>query len=203
MSGRIIAITGGPRSGKSTLVKLLAKHYGGVAFLEGEEKDFPQRIIEDMKSSSNVLELMLYFRNLAVEQYVQALKLKADGVDCFMDCFWLTNQPYIEAWVSDALEKEILLKLLKLDEEALGWPDKIIVLKNNRDGIMRFNQAGGRDFDSDNSFLERQLQVHQMHDSFFESIANKRQEVFMVDRQGLDFISNHDDFEKILTIISK
>lgn len=36
-TGKIIAVVGGPRSGKSLLVDRLAKHYEGVAILEGEE----------------------------------------------------------------------------------------------------------------------------------------------------------------------
>ena len=196
-----MAITGGPRSGKSTLVKLLSEFYGGIAYPEGEAKDFPKRIIDDIKNERNRLELILYFRNFTVEQHIQVLKEKARGKYCFMDCFWLTNQVYTDAWVEDQFEKDILTKLSKLDEEVLGWPDKIIVLKNSKEGIRKFLQMGGREFEKSDGYLEKLMKVHYIHDSFFEDLKNKKDDIFILNRDGLDFIKNKDDIQKVIQLL--
>jgi deoxyadenosine/deoxycytidine kinase len=199
--GKIIAITGGPRSGKSTLVKLLSEFYNGVAYLEGEEKDFPKRIIDDIKNEKNRLELILYFRNLTVGQYIQALREKAKGRYCFMDCFWLTNQAYTDAWVENQFEKDILTKLSKLDEEILGWPDKVVVLENSKEGIRRFLQMGGREFEKTDGYLEKQMKIHHIHNSFFEDLKNKKDNIFILNRDNLDFIKNKDDIKKVIQLL--
>ncbi len=46
--GRIIAIVGAPRSGKSYLARRLATYFNAELFLEGEEGEFPSRIEEDI-----------------------------------------------------------------------------------------------------------------------------------------------------------
>ena len=57
MSGKIIAITGGPRTGKSTLVKLLSEKMGGKSFLEGEEKIFLHEFLKILNLATGILNL--------------------------------------------------------------------------------------------------------------------------------------------------
>ncbi|MFA5070100.1 MAG: AAA family ATPase [Patescibacteria group bacterium] len=199
--GKIIAVTGGPRSGKSTLVKLLSEYYGGIAYLEGEERDFPARIINDIKRGENILELILYFRNLTIEQHIHALREKAKGKYCFMDCFWLTNQAYTDAWVKDQFEKDMLNRLIKYDEQLLGWPDKIIVLENSVKGVKKFLQMGGREFEQSDEYLEKQQQIHRLHNILFEDLKKKRKDIIILHREGFDFIKNKDDIQKVTQLL--
>jgi deoxyadenosine/deoxycytidine kinase len=203
VTGKIIAITGGPRSGKSTLVKMLAEHLEGKAFLEGEEKDFPKRIIDDIVNEDKPLELMLWFRNHAVKQYLEAMKIKNNGGTAVLDCFWLTNQPYIDLWVPDMFEKELLTEVSKLDIASFPWPDTVIVLTQDTEGIKEFSKRGERKFEDNNDYFSKQIAIHERHDNFFKEIKSNYPEVIFFDRSGLDFINSKDDFNKFLNIFIK
>lgn len=201
MKGKIIAITGGPRGGKSTLVKLLADHYQGAAFLEGEEKDFPPRIIEDIASGSRLVELMLWFRNHIAEQYVEATRVKDRGRAAVLDCFWLTNQTYIDAWVSDPFERQVLTELTDLDTKTFTWPDVVIVLTQQPHEIREFVRRGGRSFENDEEYFKRQLKIHEQHEQFFRSISETHPNIHFLDRTGLDFLNNAADFKRVTALI--
>lgn len=199
--GKIIAVTGGPRSGKSTLVKMLAEHFQGKAFLEGEEHDFPKRIIDDIVNEDKSLELMLWFRNHAVKQYLEALKIKDNGGVAVLDCFWGTNQPYVDLWVHDEFEKEILTDVSTIDAKTFPWPDRVIVLSQNEEGIKEFAKLGGREFENNDKYFQKQLDIHQRHDSFFEGIKDQYPNIAFFDRSGLDFINKKEDFERVLELL--
>ncbi len=199
--GKIIAITGGPRSGKSTLVKLLATHLNAVPFLEGEEKDIPKRIIDDIKNSDKPLELMLWFRNHAVKQYLEALEVKEKGGTAILDCFWLTNQPYIDSWTSDQFEKGLLTEVSSIDTKTFPWPDRVIVLIQNKEGIKEFSIRGGRAFEMSDDYLNKQLAIHQKHDAFFQGIKDKYPNITFFDRSGVDFIENKQDFNNLIKLL--
>jgi len=200
-TGKIIVITGGPRSGKSTLVKMLANHFNGKAFLEGEEKDFPKRIIDDIVNSDKPLELMLWFRNLAVKQYLEALEIRQKGGIAILDCFWLTNQPYIDSWVPDEFEKNLLTEVSGIDLKTFPWPDKVVVLAQSKEGIREFSKLGGREFEDNDDYLEKQLAIHKQHDSYFESIKNIYPNIVLLNRERLDFLNNQEHFNKVLSLL--
>ncbi|MES2225733.1 MAG: AAA family ATPase [Patescibacteria group bacterium] len=199
--GKIIAITGGPRSGKSTLVKLLSQRLGATPFLEGEEKDFPTRIIDDIAQGDNQLELVLYFRNLLIKQYAEALRIKQEGKIAVLDCFWLTNQVYIDAWVPDEFQRSLLTELTNLDMQTYPWPDAVLVLTQSDEGIREFIQLGGREFENNAEYFERQLAIHRQHDRFFKEMEQRHPNVVFFDRTGLDFMGKEEDLERVLRIL--
>jgi deoxyadenosine/deoxycytidine kinase len=199
--GKIIVISGGSRSGKSTLVKLLAEHFNGQAFFEGEEKDFPKRIIDDMVSGNNLLELMLWFRNLNIQQYKEAVEAKKGGKTVVMDCFWLTTQPYIDLWMTDQFQKELITKTFEIDTTLLPWPDQIIALTQTEDGIKDFFNKSNRTFEKDEKYIEKQLAIHKEHAKYFESLQKTHDNITFFDRTGLDFVGNKEDLDRIIALL--
>jgi deoxyadenosine/deoxycytidine kinase len=200
-TGKIIVITGGPRSGKSTLVRLLAEKYQGIAYSEQEK--FPERISQSIQAGGNSMELRVWFRNHYISQYIEAMEQKKAGKYCFLDGFWLTSQPYIEAWMKDEFEQEISREMLNLDKKILPWPDKILVLQNSKEGIRKFSQAGGRGFEDSEFFLGKQLEVHECHDVFFEKLSKIHDNISFLNRGELDFKNNPENLkgvEKILNL---
>lgn len=199
-TGKIIVITGGPRSGKSTLVRLLAQKYQGIAYSEQEK--FPERISQSIQAGGNSMELRVWFRNHYVSQYIDAMKQAKSGKYCFLDGFWLTSQPYIEAWMKDEFEQEISTSMLNLDKEILPWPDKILVLQNSKEGIRKFSQAGGRDFENSEFFLGKQLEIHNCHDAFFKKLTQVYNNIYFLNRESLDFKNNSEDLGRVEKILN-
>jgi len=199
-TGKIIVITGGPRSGKSTLVRLLTEKYQGIAYSEQEK--FPERISQSIQAGGNSMELRVWFRNHYIGQYIDAMEQKKAGKYCFLDGFWLTSQPYIEAWMKDEFEREISTTMLNLDKKILPWPDNILVLQNTKERIKKFSQDGGRDFEDSEFFLGKQLEVHECHDTFFEKLSKIYDNISFLNRGELDFKNNPEDLERVEKILN-
>ncbi|MDQ5957340.1 MAG: hypothetical protein QG614_315 [Patescibacteria group bacterium] len=194
--GKIIAIVGGPRSGKSFLVGLLAKHYEGVAILEGEERDFPERIREDIQKNIRPLERIAWFRNKLVKEFFRAIELKQQGKIVVIDNFWISYQLYIDALAKD-FEGEVINDIAFIDRKTLEWPDLTVLLTLSEDGIRDFVKLGGREFDNNENFIKNQaLPIHKLHNDFFtkEDIQEK---VIVVQRDNLDFY-NEGDFKNLI-----
>ena len=203
-NGKIIAIVGGPRSGKSFLVNLLAKHYGGVAMLEGEEYDFPERIREDIQKNIRPLERIAWFRNKLVKEYFHALEMKRDGKVVVMDNFWMSYQFYIDALAMD-FERSVIRDIAEIDKLTLQYPDVIVFLSLSENGIRNFIRRGGREFDQSDDFFENQaLPIHTLHKKFFTQDEMKGR-VIVIERDDIDFSKEKDLqhlIEKVDTITS-
>lgn len=195
MNGKIIAITGGPRTGKSTLVKLLAEKLNATAFLEGEEKDFPLRIWEDIQTGNRVLELLVWFRNKGVKDYLEAIKIKSSGGIAILDAFWATNDVYVGEWVSDQLEKDIMKDLSKIDHAILQWPDLVISLYSDKEKIKEFAIAGGREFELDDNFLQKQVDLNNAHEKYFREL--KKSNIKFINRSKFDYL-NQDQLNDLI-----
>lgn len=196
--GLIIAISGGPGTGKSSLVRRLAQHYQAESYFEGEEKDFPEAVREGIKTGQNQLATRMYFRNKTFEQYLEALKHKKAGRTVFLDNFWLVNEVCCREFLADPFEKELMEIATSLDRQIFPWPDLIISLKASPEKIKEFVLARGRTFEVGNDFLERYAAIHDVHDKYLKSfqIAN----VLYIDRSALDF-KKEEDFLELIRII--
>jgi len=197
--GKIIAIVGAPRSGKSFLAKRLVEHYGGRAFLEGEEIDFPARIKEDITKNIRPLERVLWYRNKLVEKYRVALRHKQEGELVILDTFWVSYQLFIDA-LAAWLERTLLHDVASIDIKSLGWPDLTVFLNISERGMRKFIALGGRSFDRSEEFIKNQaLPVNTLHQKFFSRFKH-RGEVFIINRGSLDFVKQR-DFEKLVWMI--
>lgn len=198
-NGKIIAIVGGPRAGKSFLVEKLARHYGGIPILEGEEHDFPERIREDIQKNIRPLERIVWFRNKLVKEFFKALNLKNEGKTVVIDNFWISYQLYIDALAKD-FEGEIIHDIASIDRETLLWPDLTILLTLSEDGIREFVKRGGREFDNSEEFIKNQaLPVHKLHTDFFNK-EEVKDNVLIIQRDSIDF-EKEEDFNDLIESI--
>lgn len=197
-SGLIIAISGGPGTGKSSLVRRLAKHYQAEALFEGEEKDFPEEVREGIKTGQNQLATRMYFRNKTYGQYLEALAHKKAGRLVFLDNFWLVNEVCCREFLSDHFEKELMSSAMEFDRQIFPWPDLIISLKASPEKIKEFVIARGRTFEVGSDFLERYAAIHDIHDKYLQSF--KINNVLYLDRSALDF-KKEEDFSELVRII--
>ncbi len=187
--GAIIAVTGGPRTGKSTFVKLLAQRLHAVAILEGEEKYFPKRILDDIAKGKRVFELLLWFRNKLVTDYQEALRVKAAGRIAVLDTFYETNRVYVDAWIKDRFERQMLQNLLRLDAELLPWPDLVVVLESDAATTQVFAKRGNRTFENP-QYIKKQLPLHRAHARYFRSL--KKNNILFMNRTGRDFFEQEE-----------
>ena len=194
MIGKIIAIVGGPRSGKSFLAKKLADHYAAKLFLEGEDADFPERIKEDIAKNIRPLERILWFRNTLVSQYLNALELRKKGEVVVLDVFWLGPKLFIDILLQDDFEKEVTRQILDMDEQMLGMPDVLLHLKISEYKMREFLRLGAREFDQSEEFIKNQaLPVAKMWEDFCKNEIALKDSVLTIDRSNIDF-SNQTDF---------
>lgn len=200
-NGKIIAIVGGPRSGKTFLVDRLAKHYKGISILEGEEKDFPESIREDIQKNIRPLERISWFRNKLIKEFLFALKMKQEGKIVIIDNFWISYQLYIDA-LADGFEGSIIHDMAVIDRNTLEWPDLVIVLSLSENGIRNFIKRGGREFDSGENFIQNQaIPIHKLHNDFFNK-EKIRDKVLFIPRDELDFAKDG-DFKFLLEKINE
>jgi deoxyadenosine/deoxycytidine kinase len=179
--GFIIAICGGPGTGKSTLVNKLTEHYNGVPVFEGEE--FPDRVKENLQANKNQLESRLFFRNLLTKMHLEAERLKQAGKLVIMDTFWLTNNVYTETWLEHEFQKDLMNELYALDAHFLSMPDLMIILESDKERIKEFMMKRGRLFELNDSVLDRFVAAGSAHRDFFQRQIN----AYFIDRSKLDF----------------
>lgn len=198
-SGFIVAICGGPGTGKSTLVNKLAEHYhDAMPIFEGEEHDFPERIKQNLKDNTNHLEVMIYFRNLLANMHLEAERLKQSGNFVIMDTFWLTNDVYAETWLDNDFHKDMMREVSKLDSLFLSMPDLIIILESNKDKVKDFMMKRGRLFEIDDDVIKRYIAAGEAHHDFFKDRPN----VVFINRSQLDF-NKPEDFKIVTDLIDK
>lgn len=197
--GKIIAVVGSPRSGKSFLSKILADHYGADVFIE-DVNVFPARILEDLAKNIRPLERSLWFRNQLVRKYRDALVCKKEGKSAIVDNFWLSWQLYLDVLDID-FEAELLREIADFDREILGWPDVIIFLKVQESSIRKFIKLGGRDFDQMEEYITKQvLPVNKSHQDFFENNPSIPSKVIVLERDNMDFL-RRDDLQNLIFLI--
>jgi len=199
-SGIIIAVSGGPGTGKSSLVRRLANHYKAEALFEGEEKDFPAAVREGIKTGQKQLATRMYFRNKTFGQYLEALDHRRAGRTVFLDNFWLVNEVCCREFLADPFEKELMSCATTPDRQIFPWPDLVISLKASPEKIKEFVLARGRTFEIDNDFLERYAAIHDVHDAYLKSFQIEN--VLFIDRSALDF-KKEEDFLWLVKVIEE
>lgn len=199
--GKIIAVVGAPRSGKSFLAQKIALYYKTRVFLEGEEEDFPKRILEDIQLNIRPLERILWFRNKITHNYFKALHDKRQGRTVVLDTCWLDTRPYNDILVS-GFERTVLNDLFRTDAHLLPWPDTVIYLKNSMDRTRTFQKVGKREFDAGELFFKEQIRpLMESYEKYF-SQKNMQSRIVTIDRTNLDF-SKRKDFMTIIQTIEK
>jgi len=198
--GAIIVITGGSGLGKSTLTKLLAEHFDAEYILEGEEKDFPARVIEGFKKDDRELELGMFFRNKRIQDYLTAMDLKSQGQVVFLDTFWMTNDIYTQVCIMDDFEKQLMQEVAQLDKKTYPLPDCLICLSANDQTILDFVAKRGRSYENNEKITQRYLDLNHTHEQFFKGHNLPNTE--FVDRSNLDFFQT-EDLEKVIKLVEK
>jgi len=84
-TGRLITLVGSPASGKTFLANILKKRFDAEIILEEPDTGFPIEIQNNFKNKENYLEIVLWFRNHEINNYLRALDLINQGKNVIID----------------------------------------------------------------------------------------------------------------------
>lgn len=196
-----IAVAGNIGSGKSTLTRLLAHHYGWEARYESvEENPYLEDYYRDIHRWSFNLEVFFLkerFRDLlAIEQAKKTIiqdRTIYEGVYVFM-------QNNKEMGNLSDRDYETYMELFEQMMSVVRPPDLLIYLKASVPHLVGNIQLRGREYEQamQLDYLEN---LNRRYDDF---IYNKYQgDVMTVEKDGIDFLNNSKDLAKIIDRIDR
>jgi deoxyadenosine/deoxycytidine kinase len=196
-----IAVAGNIGSGKSTLTRLLAHHYGWEARYESvEENPYLEDYYRDIHRWSFNLEVFFLkerFRDLlAIEQSKKTIiqdRTIYEGVYVFM-------QNNKEMGNLSDRDYETYMELFEQMMSVVRQPDLLIYLKASVPHLVGNIQLRGREYEQamQLDYLEN---LNRRYDDF---IYNKYQgDVMTVEKDGMDFLNNTKDLAKIIDRIDR
>lgn len=192
MEPKIIAVIGGPGVGKSFLVNKLAQYLKAETILENVE-EIPEKIIENFKKDIGQMETIIWFRNKCIKDIERALKLKAEGKIVVMDTYLISNELHITTMTS-GFEQKILLEQAKFDRKYMPKPDIVIFLDASENKIRELTLKRGRDFDTNEKFIQRNLSIQKAHRDYYNENKNS---LAHINRDNLDF-EKEEDIKKVV-----
>ena len=196
-----IAVAGNIGSGKSTLTRLLAHHYGWEARYESvEENPYLEDYYRDIHRWSFNLEVFFLkerFRDLlAIEQAKKTIiqdRTIYEGVYVFM-------QNNKEMGNLSDRDYETYMELFEQMMSVVRPPDLLIYLKASVPHLVGNIQLSGREYEQTMQ-LDYLENLNRRYDDF---IYNKYQgDVMTVEKDGMDFLNNTKDLAKIIDRIDR
>ena len=196
-----IAVAGNIGSGKSTLTRLLAHHYGWEARYETvEENPYLEDYYRDIHRWSFNLEVFFLkerFRDLlAIEQSKKTIiqdRTIYEGVYVFM-------QNNKEMGNLSDRDYETYMELFEQMMSVVHQPDLLIYLKASVPHLVGNIQLRGREYEQTMQ-LDYLENLNRRYDDF---IYNKYQgDVMTVEKDGMDFLNNAKDLAKIIDRIDR
>ena len=193
----IIAVIGAPGVGKTFLVKKLARYLNAKTILEDVE-EIPNKIIENFKKDIGQMETILWFRNKCIKDIERALRLKSQRKIVVMDTYLISNELHITTMTS-GFEQEILLEQADFDRKYIPKPDIIIFLDASEDSMRKFIIKRGRDFDTNEKFLQRNFSIRKSHGEYYNK---NKDSLIYINRDKMNF-EKKKDIEKIAEKIKR
>ena len=196
-----IAVAGNIGSGKSTLTRLLAHHYGWEARYESvEENPYLEDYYRDIHRWAFNLEVFFLkerFRDLlAIEQAKKTIiqdRTIYEGVYVFM-------QNNKEMGNLSDRDYETYMELFEQMMSVVRPPDLLIYLKASVPHLVGNIQLRGREYEQTMQ-LDYLENLNRRYDDF---IYNKYQgDVMTVEKDGMDFLNNTKDLAKIIDRIDR
>lgn len=201
-SYKIITIVGSPACGKSFLAKKLASYYNAI-IIEELPLELPEKIKQNLSTQTNLFENQIWFRNLHLQNYKNAINNKNLGKNVILDAPFYQNQLYNDLMIKDEFEKQILDKMGQHDLETYNHTDITIYIENNVESIIKFleNRKGNWSWKNDNwrKFI-KDIIPYQIN--FMKKIENQIPNLIKIKREEWDF-EKEEHLKKLIKIINK
>ncbi|MDP4268130.1 MAG: deoxynucleoside kinase [Bacteroidota bacterium] len=191
-----ISIAGNIGSGKTTLTRLLSKHFGWQAHYESVENNpYINSFYEDMFRWS--FNLQIYFLNT---RFRQILEFRKSGIDIIQDRT-IFEDAYIFApnlhdmGLMSSRDFENYISLFELVSDFIKAPDLLIYLRASVPTLVRQIQKRGREYE-----ISIRLDYLQKLNERYENWVNSytKGKILIIDIDQLNFEENPNDLGVIL-----
>lgn len=194
-----IAIAGNIGSGKTTLTKLLAKHYGYRPMYESTDNNpYLSSFYEDMRRWS--FNLQIYFMHT---RFKQLLDIKKSGANIIQDRT-LYEDAYIFApnlhamGLLNSRDYDNYLALFELLSSFIEAPDLLIYLRGDVPSLVSQIQRRGREYE--NSIrLDYLTSLNQRYEKWIESYDKGK--LLIIDIEELNFADKPEDLGTVINKI--
>lgn len=191
-----LAICGNIGSGKTTLAKLLAKHYRWKAELESVDNNpYLADFYEDMKRWS--FHLQIYFLNSRFNQVKNIRESKISTVQdrtIYEDAYIFAANLYRSEFINDR-DYSSYLTLFESMIQHVEPPDLLVYLKADIPKLVSQIEKRGRDYEN----AIRLDYLKNLNQHYSEWIASYNLgKLLIIDVNDLDFVANTEDLSSIL-----
>lgn len=194
-----IAICGNIGSGKTTLAKMLSRHYGWEAELESvEDNPYLVDFYEDMHRWA--FHLQIYFLN---SRFSQVKKIRENWRSTiqdrtiYEDAYIFANNLYRSSYINDR-DYSSYLTLFESMMQHVEPPDLLIYLKADIPKLVSQIQKRGRDYENAIR-LDYLKNLNQRYQEWIGSYDLGK--LLIIDVNNMDFVANQDDFANIVSKI--
>jgi deoxyadenosine/deoxycytidine kinase len=191
-----IAVAGNIGSGKTTLAKLLAKHYGWEAHYENvDENPYLNDFYEDMQRWS--FNLQIYFLN---SRFNQIVNIKKSGKTVIQDRT-IYEDAYIFApnlhsmGLMSTRDFENYFTLFNLMTSLIDPPDLLIYLKASVPTLVNQIQKRGREYEN-NIRLDYLKKLNERYESWIQ--AYNLGKLVIIDVDNTNFIEKKEDLRQVI-----
>lgn len=194
-----LAICGNIGSGKTTLAKMLAKHYNWQAELESvEDNPYLADFYNDMKRWS--FHLQIYFLNSRFNQVKRIQDSKASTVQdrtIYEDAYIFAANLHSSGLMTDR-DYSSYLALFESMIQHVAAPDLLIYLKADIPRLVSRIEKRGRDYEKAIR-LDYLKNLNEHYENWIRSYNLGK--LMIIDVNNLDFIKNIEDFSYIVNKI--
>ena len=193
-----IAVAGNIGSGKTTLTKLLAKHYGWIPRFEPVDNNpYLSDFYEDMKRWS--FNLQVYFLNKRFKEVVEISKSKDTIIQdrtIFEDARIFAPNLHDMGMMSDR-DFENYSDLFDLMISLVKLPELMIYIRSSIPTLVEQIQKRGRDYEQ-TIRIDYLKGLSERYEAWIETYTGP---LIIVDGDKIKFGNNEDDFSKVTDMI--
>jgi deoxyadenosine/deoxycytidine kinase len=194
-----VAIAGNIGAGKTTLTKLIAKHYNWRAEYEDViENPFLEDFYEDMKRWS--FNLQIYFLNSRFRQILEIRESKTDIIQdrtIYEDAFIFAPNLHAMGLMSNRDFKNYS-SLFDLMESVTEAPDLLIYLRSSVPNLVKQIQKRGRDYENSIS-IDYLNKLNERYEAWIQYYDKSK--LLVIDVDDLDFVDKPEDLGLIFNKI--
>jgi deoxyadenosine/deoxycytidine kinase len=194
-----VAIAGNIGSGKTTLTKLIAKHYNWKAEYEDViENPFLEDFYEDMKRWS--FNLQIYFLNSRFRQILEIRESDTDIIQdrtIYEDAFIFAPNLHAMGLMSNRDFKNYS-SLFDLMESVTEAPDLLIYLRSSVPNLVKQIQKRGRDYENSIS-IDYLSKLNERYEAWIQNYEKSK--LLVIDVDELDFVDKPEDLGLIFNKI--
>lgn len=198
-NNKIISMVGNPAAGKTFLSEKLKNELNAEIIYEHPNSGFPKEIEINLKEQKNLFDTILWFRNHQINNFIKAKELSKSKT-VILDTPFYQNQLFIELYIQNQFQKDILYKLGNLDLKIMNKPDLTIYISTTTDLVKEYLQKryGNRHWEN-NNWLKFISQMPPYVSKFINENKNQLGTIIEVERQKYDFEKQED----LNTLLSK